>query len=272
MIYLMSDVHGYSGRFYEMLEKISFGKEDTLYLLGDAVAKGPDSLGILRFLMDHGNIRFLRGNHEQRLLQYFGKAEPQAPRIAYEVMQPWILGDGNPAIRQLLSCSGQEREAVLSFLGKTPLACSMVHGGRRYLLVHGAAVCGPQARQGRWQIGSCNTKSGWSEPTSGSREWLEGCDLLARFAQNLSYEVLDSRYGDLAQPNGAPDGVIVAAGHTPTFKYGKEYAGRIIRRSDKILLDCGIGQGYGLGCLCLDTEEEFYCGAARPLLLTSAHI
>ena len=39
--YVVSDIHGEDDRFHAMLQKINFSKEDTLYILGDVVDRGP---------------------------------------------------------------------------------------------------------------------------------------------------------------------------------------------------------------------------------------
>ena len=40
MTYAMSDLHGESGRYQAMLERIRFSPEDTLFILGDVVDRG----------------------------------------------------------------------------------------------------------------------------------------------------------------------------------------------------------------------------------------
>ena len=47
MLYAMSDLHGEYQKYLAMLEKIKFNQEDTLYLLGDLVDRGPEPVKIL---------------------------------------------------------------------------------------------------------------------------------------------------------------------------------------------------------------------------------
>ena len=42
MIYAMSDIHGQYELFRNLMEQIPLGKDDTLYVLGDVVDRGPD--------------------------------------------------------------------------------------------------------------------------------------------------------------------------------------------------------------------------------------
>ena len=47
MVYVMSDLHGCYEKYVKMLEKISFSKEDVLYILGDVVDRGTGGMKIL---------------------------------------------------------------------------------------------------------------------------------------------------------------------------------------------------------------------------------
>lgn len=69
----ISDIHGCVKTFEHLvLDKVELGKKDTLYLLGDYINKGPDSKGVIDFiisLQESGyQVKCLRGNHEQYLL------------------------------------------------------------------------------------------------------------------------------------------------------------------------------------------------------------
>jgi len=72
--FAISDIHGCAATFRKLVaETLRFSLEDTLYLLGDYVNKGPDSKGVLDFifsLMEKGHkVYCLKGNHEACLLQ-----------------------------------------------------------------------------------------------------------------------------------------------------------------------------------------------------------
>ena len=41
MLYVMSDIHGEYERYLAMLEQIAFSQDDTLFVLGDVVDRGP---------------------------------------------------------------------------------------------------------------------------------------------------------------------------------------------------------------------------------------
>ena len=47
MIYVMSDIHGCYEKYLKMLNKIKFSSDDTLYILGDVVDRGPEGMKAL---------------------------------------------------------------------------------------------------------------------------------------------------------------------------------------------------------------------------------
>src|SRR5262245_16953556 len=73
---LVGDVHGCRDELVELLDRVGLGDDDRLVLVGDLVARGPDSRGTLDLLMRLG-ARSVRGNHEDRVLR--ARDEPCSP-------------------------------------------------------------------------------------------------------------------------------------------------------------------------------------------------
>ena len=69
-LYCIGDLQGCNAPFQRLLKKIDFSpSRDTLYLLGDLVNRGSDSLGTLRSLTALGDAaQCLLGNHDLHLL------------------------------------------------------------------------------------------------------------------------------------------------------------------------------------------------------------
>jgi len=72
--YVVGDIHGCVKTFCNMVtEKLRLTKDDTLFLLGDYIDRGPDSKGVLDFIMElqreSYSVKPIMGNHEYMLLQ-----------------------------------------------------------------------------------------------------------------------------------------------------------------------------------------------------------
>ena len=69
MIYTVSDIHGCYNKYRKLLKKINFGPDDTLYVLGDVIDRGPDGFKILLDMARRSNVINLMGNHEAMAVQ-----------------------------------------------------------------------------------------------------------------------------------------------------------------------------------------------------------
>jgi bis(5'-nucleosyl)-tetraphosphatase (symmetrical) len=69
-IYLVGDIQGCYSELTALLKQVSFNKDaDQLYVAGDLVARGPDSLATLRFIKSlNGSAKVVLGNHDLHLL------------------------------------------------------------------------------------------------------------------------------------------------------------------------------------------------------------
>lgn len=82
---VISDIHGCSRTFKKLLEKVGLTKEDQLFILGDAINKGPNSNKVLNRIINLQakgfGVFYLRGNHEQIILNSKNKTVGQRKRI-----------------------------------------------------------------------------------------------------------------------------------------------------------------------------------------------
>ena len=127
MRYAIADIHGCCKTFRALLEKIGRREEDTLFLLGDYIDRGPDSKGVLDTMMRlPGRVVALRGNHEDIWLQTAATGEGQNFRLPYNF---WME---NGILERLKSFSGTNPEPYLKFLEDMPL----YHEVEDFLFVH----------------------------------------------------------------------------------------------------------------------------------------
>ena len=68
-VYALGDLHGH----YEIYEKVKamLKPEDTVYFLGDAGDRGPDSWKCIKAIYDDPQFIYIKGNHEDMLVKAF---------------------------------------------------------------------------------------------------------------------------------------------------------------------------------------------------------
>ncbi|TXH33523.1 MAG: symmetrical bis(5'-nucleosyl)-tetraphosphatase [Burkholderiaceae bacterium] len=121
MIYLVGDLQGCCKPLERLLQTIDFSpSRDQLYVLGDLVNRGPDSLGVLQRLRSlEGAATCLLGNHDLHLLA-----------VAHGVRKPHRSDTLDPIL------NAADREDWLDWLRQQNLAVH-AHG---WLMVHAGVV------------------------------------------------------------------------------------------------------------------------------------
>lgn len=235
MIYVCSDIHGRYDRWTALLAEIGLRPVDTLYVLGDVIDRGADGVKILLDMMARANVVPILGNHELTaavclpwlLEEVTGQSLDSLDETCLAALQEWIVNGGAPTLRALKALEREERQEILDYLREEmELYAQVEAGGRTFVLVHAGldhfAPDRPLEDYGLEDFLFCRP------------------DLDAAFW---------------------PDRFLVY-GHTPTrllrAQLGEPPSDRILRRGRQIALDCGCGFDGRLGCLCLDTLEEFY--------------
>ena len=74
---IVGDVHGCSAELDTLLDRVAFSESDRLVFVGDLVARGPDSLGVLDIARRTRAV-IVRGNHEEKLLLWRAKKQSHA--------------------------------------------------------------------------------------------------------------------------------------------------------------------------------------------------
>lgn len=134
----IGDIHGCLKSLKGLLEeKIMITIEDQVIFIGDYIDRGPDSKGVLDYLLalkkDGYKLVFIRGNHEEMLIESFSSQ-------AY--FQPWMKNGGGATLEsfgiskeEYLSPGGNKiPEVYMDFLSSTTYyieleKCFVVHAG-----------------------------------------------------------------------------------------------------------------------------------------------
>jgi hypothetical protein len=121
---IVGDVHGCAGELGSLLEALSPGADDQVLFVGDLVARGPDSRGVLA-LYRAVRGRSVLGNHEARLLEARrarseGHKRPRLAPPDYALLHQlsesdWALLEGLPLHWPL-----PEHDAVIVHAGIAP--------------------------------------------------------------------------------------------------------------------------------------------------------
>ncbi|MEE1257580.1 MAG: metallophosphoesterase [Lachnospiraceae bacterium] len=225
MTYVMSDIHGCYNKYVEMLAKIEFSTADRLYILGDVVDRGSNGMKVLLDIAKHNNIILLMGNHDQEALlllsQLYKLIEEEVSDELLEVYQMWLSDGGNATVSEFLQLSVEEQIKALQELKNALYYKEVIINDVKYLLAH-------------------------TVPEKEELQDIKSCDSEAFLMGEPEYE---KQYFE---------DVIIITGHTPTEYIDQASKGRIWRGNNHIAVDCGAVYGNSLGCICLETGEEYY--------------
>lgn len=147
-IILIGDVHGHYTKLRKLLRKLNFRRRtDHVLMLGDFIAKGPDSIKVLEFAIDN-NIDCILGNHELYVLRNYAQFHQlDAPMFVKDEADIGIEGLFNEDPEYLLAKKLEPHHIdyinkclVIKKLGKVPLHGPNQDGGFKY--TNGVAVHG----------------------------------------------------------------------------------------------------------------------------------
>ncbi|MPM09768.1 Bis(5'-nucleosyl)-tetraphosphatase, symmetrical [bioreactor metagenome] len=129
--YCLSDPHGERDRFHAVLKAAAFGKHDRLFILGDVIDRGPESIELLQDVLALPGAVLLRGNHEQMMLEALA---PESPPTA---LTKWANNGGEQTLCRFLTLSPGRRKELLKSLGALPDAFNLRVADKTFHLVHG---------------------------------------------------------------------------------------------------------------------------------------
>ena len=256
--YVLSDAHGQYFAYKKMIELIDLKDDDCLYVLGDCIDRGPDGISIIKDIMKRDNVELILANHEFMLLnalEYF-RNRGIDENINYmtsddglNAFELWThpSNGGEETCLEYLNMPEQEQHDIEQFLRSSRLIKRIKIDGKTYHLSHSYSV--PK------QFG----KEVFLEKTP--YKTVESIVWESLFDKNKEYNPDEKLFGYQKD--------IYVVGHIFTQRLGNmdENGKGCIYKSDDVKgykvidVDCGMAlnsRSSRLGCICLETEEEFY--------------
>lgn len=231
MTYCISDIHGGYNQYMNLLSQINLTAQDTLYVLGDVVDRGPRPMEVLLDMMARPNVIPLLGNHEFMALRCLRFLTTEVTDESVDALDAgflsgyasWWRQGGEATAEGFRKLPLWQREEVMEYLGEFRLYEELSVNGQHYVLAHaGLGHFAPDKPLDDYTLDELI----WDRPNYGQTYF--------------------------------PDRYLVT-GHTPTRNIpSNPNPGRIYRANNHIAIDCGCAFGGPLGAICLDTGEEFY--------------
>lgn len=271
--YAVGDVQGCKAELMDLLSALNFDRaQDELWLVGDLLNRGPDSLGTLRLARELGDAcRVVLGNHDLHFLAvHYGGHDPRRSDTLDELLNAPDVDDLASWLRgQPLVHHHSELGWLMVHAGVPPawsLDQVLARAGEatRYY----AGTHGPEFFAGMYG----NTPSNW-------REALTGLDRVRCIVNYFTRMRLIALNGELdferkgapqdladgllpwfAHPRPAPLGCKVAFGHWAALE-------GVADNTEVAALDTGCVWGRELTALCLETGER----ATVPSRLKEGH-
>lgn len=231
MIYVIGDIHGCKEKYEQMLEKLSPGEQDAVFVLGDVIDVGDDGIEILTDMMYRANIYPIMGEREYYAKKFLpviaekGSIEKALEDLDVEdreMLEKWLKMKSEKTIEAFLKLSGDDKEAILDFLEEFAPFEEIECKGKRFILTH-----------------------------AGIRHHDER-DLYEHEEEDFVFAETD--YNKIYFSDA-----YLVTGHTPTVAIGKEFAGKVYAKKRHLALDCGAAFGGRLAAVCLDTLKVSYC-------------
>lgn len=155
-IIAISDIHGHLDNMVQLLRKLNYSGDDILILVGDLVDKGPDSLRVVRYVMDlsaHNQVYVAMGNVDDHRLHFLCDTSEGSDQrfcdFVHWLQERWgcgllldmLVGLGISVMHLTPENAGEHRKRLLThyareidFLRQRPAILDMgsfifVHGG-----------------------------------------------------------------------------------------------------------------------------------------------
>lgn len=239
MNYVIGDIHGCYEAYAALMDKLALTEEDEVYVLGDAVDRGPEPIRVLQDLMARESVTYLLGNHDVMMLQTLrplmekvtAQAVEQLPEDLVPAYQSWMYNGGGVTLEQFLALPREEQWDILDYLEQAPAYAAVEVGEKLFVLVHA------------------------------------GLDHFAPDKELEDYQFHDLVWvrPDYSRCYFPGERIVLVTGHTPTPLIRPDRRPLIYTGQGHAAIDCGCVFGGQLAAYCMETERACYTTQPRPV-------
>ena len=232
MIFVIGDIHGMKDKYEEILDKMAPADTDAVFVLGDVIDVGDDSIEILKDMMYRANIYPVLGEHEYMarkvlpLIADFKSTDEALEKLTGEekdLLTEWLTMKSEKTISDFLSLSDEDKESIIDYLSEFQSYEEVEAGGKTFVLAH-SGIDGFDA----------------------DKDLEDYEDEAFVFAKtDYSVPLFNSKY--------------LITGHMPTVAINPKLMGKIYSKNGHIAIDCGAAYGGKLAGICLDKLKLYYC-------------
>lgn len=227
MVYAVSNLHGNYTKFKQLLKTIAFKESDLMYVLGDIVDYGDESMELIGDLSVRYNVYPIVGEHDYTALKMLSgfqemlKSGETPDKKFITKMTEWVADGGQSTLDSFRTLDDEMKEGIIDYLSDMTIYEEAEVKGKKYLLVH----AGIEGFKKGIDLDELKPKAFFSEPLDLTKKYY--------------------------------DDATVIVGHTPTTEENGG-DGKIFYGNGSIAIDCGEARGGTIGCLRLDDMKEFY--------------
>lgn len=232
MHYVCSDIHGQYTMYQQLLKELNLQPEDTLYILGDVIDRGPQSFEILQDMMARPNVEMFLGNHELMMMD--------ALHLYRRISRPdiWFLGcnGGYETYQQFDALPKDMQKKIIEYISNAWVQKYVTVDDTTYALHHSFYLPDKENQDVRH---------------SGKIDGMELFDAVWN-SPYRSYEYIPSTWYH--------EGCIHIIGHVPVQRLGVKQPPYIDQDNENVIdIDGGCayaGPGAGLYCMSLERNEN----------------
>ena len=229
MTFVVANLYARLDKLEKLIKKINLKESDTLYVLGNIVDYGEQSIELVNDLSTRYNVYSILGEHDYKaymLLSEFDRIlrEGAAPSVSFSKdMIAWSQDGGQATLEAFKSADVDSKEGFLDYLSDLPVFEEVtLNNGKEFVL-------------------TCRGIDGFNKDT----------DL-------YDFELDSFMNGYIDIDKTYYDNKIMVVGyldyeHTPAGR-----AGKVTAKSNNIALACDMSENDDVVCICLDTNDEYY--------------